>query len=306
LNCCSGAATVSPVGAGALLYTPETVRCNATAAAKRPGSRGPAAARDAVCDDQAETKERIEPASARLSRLRRISHARHDAAIARYEPPATAHTRSIAHHRHPPDRAVQRGRPSPADERKGRAVVEPCFAGQTEAQTIAVGRVRDLDVTRQHRIRRRERRRQHDRRAEREAEHEVGEGAERGDRHQHRAGGEAQRHAPMPSAQRTAEIRSGREQRNEQREFEDALEGNRIIERVERQPPEPPRPQRDAEGEVEHRRAQGSARNEPAPEVHRDEQGADPDEPEREFHGRAYTAALRGAAGASCAVSRRV
>ncbi|MCY1425410.1 hypothetical protein D9M71_411970 [compost metagenome] len=117
--------------------------------------------------------------------------------------------------RHGPQHAVQRPVEQPGavalvvlqeqqaedNEREGDTVVEPGFAGQSEAYPVVVPRVIDLDQARQHRVGRRQDRADQQCRAPGQAQQIMQYQAQPGDGHHHDRRGEAHRYAPDAIAQ---------------------------------------------------------------------------------------------------------
>jgi hypothetical protein len=82
------------------------------------------------------------------------------------------------------------------DEGKGAAVVHARFAGQVEAQLVAVAGVAGLHIGGQHRVGGRQDRAQQDSRAQRQTQHEVGEERHQPHRDAHRQCRQQDRRAP--------------------------------------------------------------------------------------------------------------
>ena len=110
------------------------------------------------------------------------------------------------------------------DERVGGAIIEPAFAGEAEAQAVAVGRVVELDVCRQHRVGRRQDAAEQDRYADWQGQKPVADGGDQADRHQHGNRGQPHRQPPLSAPRVEAKLHADRKQRNEQRDFGDAFE----------------------------------------------------------------------------------
>ena len=108
----------------------------------------------------------------------------------------------------------------------------------------------------------------------------VAAGGDSGDGHHHRDGGQPQRQAPAPVADRYAHLDAHGEQRDQQRDLGDGLEQRELAQRMQLEHVECRRPEREADQQVDHRRAHGQAIEESPEQRDHYQQHADEQEPE--------------------------
>ena len=198
-------------------------------------------------------------------------------------------------------------------KRERGTIVQRAFAGQAEAQAVAVTGVLDLHVGGQYRVGGREDAAQQHRCTQRQAQGEHGDQHDRPDRQAHGHEGQPQRQAPVRVGQRQTELQAGGKQRDHDRDLGQPFEQHRVQHRVGRHQAPAGRAQRHADHQVQHRGADRQALEQRAAQGHRRQQRAEDHGPDRERHraapGRGLSRWTRAGAvsrGASCPGTRRV
>ena len=108
-------------------------------------------------------------------------------------------------------------------KRKGAAIVQPRFAGQTEAQRVVVLGIVDLNQTRQHRIGRRQDRAHQQRHPPRQIKQVMQQQPGAEDGQQHDRAGQAEGDAPGAMLERQAQFKAADKQRKQHCHFGQVL-----------------------------------------------------------------------------------